>query len=397
MRLVALSIVSSVWTVGMLSAQPATERVAAVAVAGTVFLDKNGNGVRDQDEPGIANAIVSDQIGVVTTDADGHFAMTASGYGLLFVEPPDGYAARGPFWRKAAAGAELAFPLVTVPNPRSFTFVHASDTHLGPESLPRTRRLEALVDSLKPAFVLITGDLVRDALRVSEPEAAGYFDLLGRELGAFKVPVFLVPGNHDIFGIERHRSLVSPTNPLYGKRFYRSRFGPNYYAFNWGGIHFVGLDTVDYFDLEYYAHVDSAQVRWLGEDLARLPAGTPVVTFNHIPLVSGAQTIDGYDDESVAPTIIRLSGKYQFRHTVQNNSEVVDLIGPRLEIALGGHFHIREFLRYETRTGTHRFAQTAAVVGPPAGSGPLGIRSGITLYHVTDRKVDDGTFIALDP
>jgi hypothetical protein len=58
--------------------------------------------------------------------------------------------------------------------------------------------------------------------------------------------------------------------------------------------------------------------------------------------------------------------------------------------------HRREFLRYETATGTRRFSQTAAVVGPVRGEGKMGIRSGVTLYRVSDRHVDDGTFIPLE-
>jgi hypothetical protein len=42
--------------------------------------------------------------------------------------------------------------------------------------------MREMVDSLQPAFVLITGDLVRDALRVPEEEARGYYELLEREL-----------------------------------------------------------------------------------------------------------------------------------------------------------------------------------------------------------------------
>ena len=38
--------------------------------------------------------------------------------------------------------------------------------------------------------------------------------------------VWSVPGNHEIFGIERHSSLVSPAHPLYGKAMYRQRLGP---------------------------------------------------------------------------------------------------------------------------------------------------------------------------
>jgi len=81
----------------------------------------------------------------------------------------------GKFWRPFGPGAMagLEFALAPHQSPAEFTFVHASDTHVSEASLPRIRRLRALVDSLRPAFVLLTGDLVRDALRVAEPEARG--------------------------------------------------------------------------------------------------------------------------------------------------------------------------------------------------------------------------------
>ena len=64
---------------------------------------------------------------------------------------------------------------------------------------------------------------------------------------------------------------------------YHHYLGPNYYSFNYGGIHFVGLDDVDFEDLWYYGHVDSVQFNWLRKDLANVPTTTPVITFNHIP------------------------------------------------------------------------------------------------------------------
>lgn len=381
-----------------LAAQPALERVRTpVHVQGVVFIDRNNNGTHDANESGVAGVAVSDQIDVAVSDSAGRFALDAAGYGIVFVTQPNGYAVRGPFWRRAVAGQELSFPLSALGSMATFTFVHASDTHVSPESAPRMRRLKSLVDSLRPAFLLISGDLVRDALRTPESEARGYYDLFVRELERFTVPVFTVPGNHEIFGIERHRSLVSSEHPLYGKRFYRSVLGPNYYSFEYGGVHFLGLDTVDYDDLWYYGHLDSLQLTWMKRDVERLPAGMPVVTFNHIPMVSAAHVIDGYDEESVAPTVIRLPRRPPaFRHTVQNTADILDILGDRLEIALGGHMHRREFLRYATASGTYRFSQTAAVVGPVRGEGRLGIRSGITLYRVSDRHVDDGTFIPLE-
>jgi hypothetical protein len=379
-----------------LASAQASERVAtAVPVTGVVFVDRNNNGTRDAGEPGVAGVSVSDQVRVTATDNDGRFSFAANGYGYVFVTQPDGYAVRGPYWRRVE-GTELRFPLSQVAALRSFTFVQASDTHISEQNVERTRRLKAMVDSLKPAFVIITGDLIRDALRVPEAEARGYYELLTRELATFTVPVYTVPGNHDNFGIERHLSLVGRNNPVYGKRLHRTVRGPNYYSFNFGGIHFMGLDTVDYDDLAYYGHVDSVQVEWMKQDVARLPAGMRVVTFNHIPLVTAAETIDGLRETEPAPTVIRLGGHAYFRHVVQNTEELVELLGDRLEIALGGHMHRREQLRYETASGSYRFYQTAAVTLPVRGEGRLGIRSGITLYRVSDGHVDDGTFIPLE-
>lgn len=380
-----------------LAAAQASERVPApVQVTGVVFLDRNGNRSRDAGEPGVAGAAVSDQVTVTVTDADGRFTLAANGYGYVFVTQPDGYAMRGTYWRRAEAG-DMAFPLAEAAASDSFTFVHASDTHISEQNVERTRRLRALVDSVRPSFVIITGDLIRDALRVPEAEARGYYDVLQRELALFPVPVYTAPGNHDIFGIERHHSLVSRSHPVYGKRLHRTVRGPNYYSFNVGGVHFMSLDTVDYDDLWYYGHVDSVQMNWMQRDVARLPAGTRVVTFNHIPLVTAAETLDGVREDGPAPTVIRLRGRVYFRHVVQNAEAVVDVLGDRLEIALGGHMHLRETIRYEMASGTRRFSQAAAVTLPVRGEGILGIRSGITLYRVSRGKVDDGTFIPLEP
>jgi Calcineurin-like phosphoesterase len=368
-----------------------------VHVTGSVFLDGNGNGTRDAGEAGVAGVPVSDQVTIVTTDAEGRFAIDAAGYGYVFVEQPDGFAVRGPFWRSAQAETPLSIGLVSAQVVREFTFIHASDTHISEQNVDRFRRFRAIVDSVRPAFVLITGDLLRDALRVPEAEARGYFELLEHELAAFTVPVYTVPGNHENFGIERQQSLVSRTHPMYGKRMFRSFLGPNYFAFDFGGIHFVGLDSVDYDDTRYYGHVDSLQLAWLEREVARLPAGRPVVTFNHIPMITAGNLVYGVEEDGVAPTLIRVGGTTYYRHIVNNTSDVLAILGSRLDIALGGHMHLREQLRFETNHGTKRFFQTAAVTGPAFGDGQVGVRSGVTLYRVSAGHVDDGTFIPLDP
>ena len=380
---------------GALSAAPSQSLVAADR-SGVVFLDRNGNGRRDPGERGVAGVAVSDQVQVVVSGPDGSFRMAGSGgLGLVFVSVPTGYQVVGSFW-KPVTGADPApidFPLRKVPAPTEFLFVHASDTHISPESRPRTARLRALVDSIRPSLTIITGDLVRDALRVSEAEATGYYDLFQAEAARFTGPLYTVPGNHEIFGIERDKSHVAVDNPRYGRAMYRQYRGPDYYSFNFGGIHFVGLNSVDIDDQSYYGHVDSVQAEWLVRDLAVVPPKTPVVTFNHIPFFTAVETINGYMDGPPAPTAITVKGKTAFRHTVSNAGEVIARIkGHPFPLALGGHMHVREQLKYEGVPT--RFYQTAAVVGPSDRAG-LSLPSGIVVYRVRAGRIDDGRFVPL--
>jgi 3',5'-cyclic AMP phosphodiesterase CpdA len=174
---------------------------------------------------------------------------------------------------------------------------------------------------------------------------------------------------------------------------YRQRLGPNYYSFTHGGVHFVGLDSVDIADLWYYGHIDRVQLAWLEADLSVLPPGTPVVTFNHIPFLSAVEALGGYRDDGPAPTLIKVEGRTVFRHLVSNFSEVLPVLRARdWVLALGGHFHTREIIQYASAVRT-RFHQAAAVVGPTDNAVPA--ISGVTLYRVTNRVIDDGEFIPL--
>ena len=339
---------------------------------------------------------MSDQDTVVLTGADGSYRLPGGrGHGVVFVSIPTGYRSVGTMWRRAAEPQAFALAESRGQRTGSFVFIHASDTHISEQSAPRTRRLRALADSVRPAFVIVTGDLVRDALRVGEAEARGYYDLFAKERAAFTTPVFTAPGNHEIFGIETAKSGVSPTHALFGKTMYRSYFGPDYYSFNYGGVHFVALNTVDVRGEDYYGHVDSLQLAWLARDLAAVPANTPVVTFNHIPFFSTSEQLMGYHPEWPAPTLIKIGDKEFFRHTVSNAGDALAVLAKRRHaLALGGHVHMRELIEYEWNGEPRRFENAAAVVGPTPGAGRE-FPSGITVYRVTNGVIDAGTFVPL--
>ena len=96
-----------------------------------------------------------------------------------------------------------------------------------------------------------------------------YYELFGGQAERFESPVWTVPGNHEIFGIERDRSQVSAAHPLYGRKMCRHHRGPDYYSFNFGGVHFVGLNSVD--------NDDQWALRARGQPAARLARARPGV------------------------------------------------------------------------------------------------------------------------
>jgi hypothetical protein len=377
---------------------PASAVSQGGALHGVVYHDANANGKRDGSERGLAGVIVSNQRDVVVTDSLGRFEISNSATGIVFVSVPNGFRSSGAFWRTAAASvASVDFGLVRQVQPRSFSFVHASDSHIAPETVDRFRRFRRMTDSLNSAFVLMGGDLIRDAMSQSEANARAYFDLYVAESKSFHTPVWTVPGNHDHYGIIRSRSHADPANPLYNRGMYRQYFGPDYYSFTYGGVHFIGLNTISPDDSAYYGDVDSVQMAWLKRDLGHVPAAMPIVTFNHIPMISGWVTLIPYDEDPLVATLAKVNGKRQFRHTVGNVLDVIEAMrGHRYVLALGSHMHAPERLSFVTDGVQLRFEVSAAIVGGNE-LGPAIFPSGFTLYTVRDGTIDAGRFFRLDP
>jgi Calcineurin-like phosphoesterase/N terminal of Calcineurin-like phosphoesterase len=413
---------------------PANQPAPPAPVSGYVFLDSNHNGIKDDNEQGIKGVAVSDQVNVVVTDDKGFYRIAEpAGYGIIFISLPNGYSAPNGFWRATANAsgssanssgpspsaatavspvspvassnssnapsvapkeASVNFPLLKAQAHASFTFIHASDTHVSEKTLDRMQKFRNIVDSVKPDFVIITGDLVKDALRVGETEARGLFELFGREIGKLTTPVWCIPGNHENFGIERHLSLVSPQNPLYGRKMYRHYFGPDYYSFNYGGFHFIGLNSLSFEDLYYYGHIDSTQIEWLKRDIAAIPLSMPIITFQHVPFFSGGLSLDPYQETGLLHTLEREKGALQFRHVVSNAKEVYAILSKHnYPLALAGHHHCQQ--KFSMAGIQTRFEQTAAVIGP-WDEEVLKMPSGVTLYHADNGIIDEGRFIRMD-
>jgi hypothetical protein len=364
-------------------------------VKGIVFFDTNGNGKKDAKEPGLADVVVSDQVLATTTNSLGEFTLTSqTDFPYVFISQPDGYV--GKHYHPKAAN--VAFPLTKSKDQNEFTFIHASDTHVDSLNLPRMARFRQMADSIAPAFVIVSGDLIRDALRVTEATASNYYNMYLAEIRKFSMPVYSGVGNHELFGIERDKSLVSSEHPLYGKKMFRYFLGPNYYSFNYGGIHFVSIDGVDYQNLYYFGGVDSLQLVWLENDMKHLPEKTPVLTFNHIPFVSPGFSFQDYENDTFyGPSLLLQDGKLEHRHIVYNYTEVRKRIGKHpYPLALAGHYHAA---MEGTLSGDQtRFVQTSAITRPDSFGHEAGftVRSGFTVYKVKNGKIMSSEFVPLN-
>ncbi len=356
--------------------------LALAVVSGLVYDDTNANGHRDAGERGLAGVAVSDGRSLVETDAEGRYRVDAPTGHPLFVIVPGDRRATTPWYARTAPD----FGLASSPVPDTWTFAHMSDTHIQPENVERTRRALALAAERRVEFALVSGDLVKDSLRVGEQRARSLFGLYRDEIAKASFPVRSAMGNHDVFGIERDKSGVAADNPAYGKALFEEFLGPRYFSFDRGRVHFIVLDTIGVADTLYYGSLDDEQLAWIAADVARLAPTTPIVTLCHIPLRNGGVSTDPFGVE-----LLTVAGIEGLRHVVRNAPALTQaLAGRNWTLALQGHFHTAERLR-QWDEGAPRY-HTAPAVDHPEPE-PF---SGLFVYTVRGAQIDDGVLVGLD-
>ncbi len=192
------------------------------------------------------------------------------------------WAGTGALWtvNGGVAGSVLLDRAVGAPaRAAGFSFVQVSDSHIGFDKAanPDARAtFRAAVDKIralanKPDFILHTGDISH----LSKPQE---FDDADQILGEAGLPVFHVPGEHDMLDEGNGRAYLD----RYGK----GSAGDGWYSFDHGGVHFVALINVKELKAGGMGHLGEDQLAWLQQDLAGRSASTPLVVLAHIPLWS---------------------------------------------------------------------------------------------------------------
>lgn len=363
-----LALPGSLWT-----PRQAPLRADPVEVVGRVTAD--GSGVPD--------VALSDGRSVVATASDGSFSLTTTRQQpFVWMSVPSGYripqhdTGTARFYRRLPASgdtAEMTFALtpldtsdeqhafLVLADPQTETTAEMQQFH--DETVPCVQNTVADLGN-RPVFGVGCGDIMYDDLSL--------FPEYERAVQRMDVPFWQVVGNHDL-------DFDAPTDAGSTKTF-QQHFGPRYYSFDRGAVHYVVLDNVfwpgsDGFGSDtddYVGYIDAVQLTWLQQDLARVAPGRPVVVLMHIPALSTAYT---RTDRETPGT----------RGQVKNRDALYALLDPFDAHVIAGHVH----------ENTHRFdgGRHEHVVGTVCGawwSGPIcydGTPSGYAVYEV------DGTDI----
>ncbi len=263
--------------------------MADVTISGTVFDDRNHNGQRETDEPGIPNVQVSDGDKIVRTDTEGRYALetTTNIPNTVFVINPNGYMPTNDFFHPVSVASNTVdFGLAE--DPRSakdtFSFYHTADFQFGN---PRDAvaqisgdlaAMESWAEHHDVAFYAICGDITTHGA----PDDLQFFN---EQFDALKRPVYRIFGGHD--------ALVEMERPKMGN--WVDAFGPYAYAWNYGGVHFIALVSEGYLS----EAENERQMGWWKRDMADLPAGTPIVLLAHTPDQISAEIRTAVDAHNV--------------------------------------------------------------------------------------------------
>lgn len=282
---------------------------------------------------GVADVSVSDGFSVTRTDSRGNYALEAH-YDARFVffSLPSGYeipneegVAR--FYMPLAKGVQAQkadFSLSpSQQDDTRHTFVVWADTQIKTAedahklltiSAPDARQhLDTLKD--RPVFGIGCGDLVWDKFEL--------FADYRKAVALSGVPFWQVIGNHDMDYNARTDDDSQDS--------FEAQFGPSYYSFNKGKVHYVVLDDVFFVGAghRYIGYLTETQLKWLEKDLRYVPPGSTVVVALHIPTNTGDKRRNKKKDEEMGGVVV-------------NRKALYNLLKPYKVQIVSGHTHWNE-------------------------------------------------------
>ncbi len=264
---------------------------------GAVFNDLNANKTRELNEPGLPDVRVSNGRLITTTGKDGTYQLPIRDGDIVFVikpsqwaSPVDAHNRRLFYYAYKPSGSpklkfagnkptgplpdSIDFPLTQVSEPSQFDAIILGDTQTrNVKEVGYLSRdvVSELIDT-KAAFTAILGDIVFDDLSI--------FDDIIPVMGQIGNPQYYVKGNHDT-------NYDGYENSKYINETFERQFGPSYYSYDVGKVHFLVIDNAMFSTVDvrsYTGKISAVQLQFIKNDMALVPRDQLVVLMSHIPI-----------------------------------------------------------------------------------------------------------------
>lgn len=269
---------------------------------GTVTFSETG-------EP-VEGVSVTDGRNVVKTDENGEF--TLKGWRktrFITVTAPAGYWTEDYYIPadKQTVSYDFTLERSEIAAGSAHSFLQISDTEIGEDGVGEwIDYVKALADEQNPAFLIHTGDICY------EPGLKRHLsDMNTENMG---LPVRYIIGNHDY------------VDGKYGEELFESIYGPVWYSFEVGNVHYVVTPFQTGGDYSS-GYNKNDRWRWLENDLENTGEDMKIVIFNHNKPVSEDYVIE-FDrkelDLKEHDLIAWVFGHYHYNY-VRNNEGVLEI------------------------------------------------------------------------
>jgi hypothetical protein len=251
-------------------------------VNGKVFLDTNGNGIRDNGEKLLKGISVSNGKEVVRTDLNGNWELPAEDGTCVFVIKPAGFAVPlnktllPQYYRHHDLNMQsesIDFPLLPAKEAVKFSVLLFGDTQargLKEVNYINHDVVEECISS-GAVFGVELGDITADG-----PEL---FPEISQGIAQTSIPWYYIFGNHDF---DRSAKTVSDKYLPFEKY-----FGPSTYAFEYAKVVFIALNNIYFLpNGRYISRFTDDQLSFVKNYLAFVPKEKLIVLMMHSPIAA---------------------------------------------------------------------------------------------------------------
>ena len=247
---------------------------------GTVSVDTNQSGIVDKGDKPLAGVMVTDGLNVVKTDKKGRFSLPGfEKTRFISITTPAGFETQQFYLSTKENRKSYDFILTESERtkPRIHSFVQITDTEVTGGMGRWVTDLQQYIHNEKPAFLIHTGDICY------EPGLTIHNQVVNAQ--TMDCPVYYCIGNHDL------------VKGNYGEELYESLYGPTWYSFDIGNVHYVvtpidhGDNPTNYTQRDVY--------NWLKNDLALIKKDQALILFNHDLFTPNDSFIFKADDDHI--------------------------------------------------------------------------------------------------